>query len=363
MGEIYGRKITPNLRKGTPLHLYLRGPHEGIWTIEALEEPEVILCEAPFDALTFWVSGFRNATFIYGTEGFTDELFQALLARKVKRVRIAYDADEAGNRAAKRDAERLTAHGIDVYRVKFPWGMDANEYARKVTPAAKSLALVLKAAEWTAGTAGRKGPAAEAALPPASDPIPEPSPPPQPEATQPDSSHTLAPAPLSLAADLAAKKELLGAEEPHLERVGEYHLLRLGQREYRVGGLEKNNSLEVLKVAVRLRHGEDFHLDLFDMARDGERRRFIERAAEETRLEKDLVKRDLGRLLLLLEEAQTARIAAAQAPTEGPRAPEMSAEERDEALAFLKAPNLVERIAKTFETCGLVGEGTNRLAA
>ena len=25
--EVYGRKITPNLRKGTPLHLYLPGPH------------------------------------------------------------------------------------------------------------------------------------------------------------------------------------------------------------------------------------------------------------------------------------------------------------------------------------------------
>ena len=32
------------------------------------------------------------------------------------------------------------------------------------------------------------------------------------------------------------------------------------------------------------------------MARDGERRRFIERAAEETKLEKDLIKRDLGKL-------------------------------------------------------------------
>ena len=29
--EVYGRKITPNLRKGTPLHLYLPGPHRGVW--------------------------------------------------------------------------------------------------------------------------------------------------------------------------------------------------------------------------------------------------------------------------------------------------------------------------------------------
>jgi hypothetical protein len=35
-----------------------------------------------------------------------------------------------------------------------------------------------------------------------------------------------------------------------------------------------------------------------------ERRRFVERAAEETGLTADLLKRDLGRLLLAVEQAQ-----------------------------------------------------------
>jgi DNA primase catalytic core len=364
VGEIYGRKITPGLRKGTPLHLYLQGPHEGIWNVEALDEAEVILCEAPLDALTFWVHGFRNVTFIYGTEGFTDELFEALLDKKVRRVRIAYDADEAGNRAAKRDAERLIKHGIEVYRMKFPWGMDVNDYALKVTPAAKSLGIALRAAEWAGGTTHPRP------VPPPDLKKPEspPSATPVPDSTLaepcPSSTPTRPPAPVSLAADLAAKeKELLRGDEPRLERLGEYHLLRLGQREYRVGGLEKNNSLEVMKIALRLRRGEDFHLDSFDMTRDGERRRFIERAAEETRLEKDLIKRDLGKLLLLLEEVQTERIRAAMAPDEGSGVPEMSAGERQEALAFLRSPKLVERITEAFETCGLAGEEANRLAA
>jgi len=34
--EVYGRKITPNLREGTPLHLYLPGPHRGVWNAAAL---------------------------------------------------------------------------------------------------------------------------------------------------------------------------------------------------------------------------------------------------------------------------------------------------------------------------------------
>jgi DNA primase len=44
-------------------------------------------------------------TCLFGTEGFTDELWEAV--KKVQRVRIAYDADDAGERAAQRDAERF----------------------------------------------------------------------------------------------------------------------------------------------------------------------------------------------------------------------------------------------------------------
>ncbi|MCZ7591505.1 MAG: hypothetical protein M5U15_04835 [Kiritimatiellae bacterium] len=146
-------------------------------------------------------------------------------------------------------------------------------------------------------------------------------------------------------------------------RAGEYHALKLGQREYRVGGLDKNNSLDVLKVSLRLRYGETFHLDSFDLLRDGDRRRFIERAAEETTLEKELIKRDLGKLLLALEQEQTDRLSAAPAAGNAPRVPELTAEERAEALELLTSPDLVGRIGDLFGACGLVGEHSNRLAA
>jgi DNA primase len=73
--EIYGRKILSNLRKGTPKHLYLPGPHRGVWNMAAFKaSKEVILCEALIDALTFWVHGLRNVTAAYGVSGFTQEL-------------------------------------------------------------------------------------------------------------------------------------------------------------------------------------------------------------------------------------------------------------------------------------------------
>ena len=338
VAEIYGRKITRRIKKGMPVHQYLPGPHRGVWNIEALNEPDVILCEAPLDALTFWISGFKNVTFIYGAHGFTDELREALVAYRVKRVRIAYDADEAGNKAAVRDAARLAEHGIDSYRIKFPHGMDANEYALKVQPAAKSLGIAVQSAELM----GERR---------------HPDPPP------PSRAHARA----SISSSLAAKKEE-AASGCTLHQRGEYRFISFGDpaaggtgREYRIGGLEKNNSLEVLKIALRLRRGETFHLDSFDLMQDGHRRRFIERAAEETGIEKDLIKSDLGKLLLALEREQEDRLAQAATPEDD--VPDMTAHEREETVALLRAPDLIKRLDQAFDVYGLVGEESKRLAA
>ena len=86
------------LRKGTPLHLYLPGPHRGVWNVEALpSSKEVILCEALIDALTFWCAGYRNVTSGYGVNGFTAEHLEAFQRHGIERVLIAYDRDEAGD--------------------------------------------------------------------------------------------------------------------------------------------------------------------------------------------------------------------------------------------------------------------------
>jgi DNA primase len=41
-------------------HLYLPGPHRGVWNPACLGSREVILCEALLDALTFWTHGFTG---------------------------------------------------------------------------------------------------------------------------------------------------------------------------------------------------------------------------------------------------------------------------------------------------------------
>ncbi|WP_326490162.1 toprim domain-containing protein, partial [Pectobacterium versatile] len=85
--ELYGRKVGDRLRAGTPNHLYLPGPHGGVWNEQALvASKSVILCESLIDAMSFWVAGYRNVTAAYGVNGFTDEMRQAFIRHGVKQV-------------------------------------------------------------------------------------------------------------------------------------------------------------------------------------------------------------------------------------------------------------------------------------
>jgi DNA primase catalytic core len=376
--SFYGRRASrPAATRGELRHLYPPGPHRGLFNRDCLNEPEIILCEAVFDALTFWVNGFKNVTCLFGTEGFTDELWDAL--RKVQRIRIAYDADDAGERAAQRDTERFQKHGIEVFRVKFPHGMDANEYACKVKPADKSLALLMNAAQWADAKAG---PSPNAASPPVEpmkhvamvideitgEPLP---------IVDKESLETgvgWAPEPFVPApyAEVQAQSSLLAASvsspEPatkkesaaSLEQRGDAWFMDMEGREYRVAGLEKTVGTDALKIALRLRHGERFHLDQVDLCRDMERRRFVERAAEETGLTADLLKRDLGKLLLAVEQAQ-AELSKPQ--EQSGHVVTLTPEEREAALTWLREPDLIGRLRAAFHQAGIIGEETNTLVA
>ena len=66
----------------------------------------------------------------------------------MRRVLIAFDRDDAGERGTAKLVQRLTAAGLECLRIQFPKGMDANGYACKVTPAAKSLGLLIRKAIW-----------------------------------------------------------------------------------------------------------------------------------------------------------------------------------------------------------------------
>ncbi|MGB6002053.1 MAG: CHC2 zinc finger domain-containing protein, partial [Thermoanaerobaculia bacterium] len=355
--EIYGRKIRRDLRKGTPWHLYLPGPHRGVFNLSGLaSSKEVILCESLIDALTFWRAGFRNVTASYGIEGFTREHEEAFEACRVERVLMAYDRDEGGARAAKALAEKLLAQGIACFRVEFPRGMDANEFALKVSPAEKSLDLVLRKAVWMGeGEPPEQQPLTlEAAKEEKGGPTPiDPG-------TEGVSSEE--PSSLPLVAQDSPASLVPTSPQPELsvEVRPQEVVLPVGDRRYRVRGLERNLSYDVLKVNLFASRGEGFHVDTLDLYSARHRGQFVKQAAIELGVEPKVVKRDLGRVLLKLEELQDEQIQKALAPKEATPV-ELSESERREALKLLRDPELLERILADFEACGIVGEETNKL--
>jgi len=355
--EVYGRRI--GKQKSKVYHLYLPGPHRGLLNAAAFDSPEVILTESVIDALTFWSAGLRNVTCIWGTEGFTDDHLEAFKAKKTRRVFLAYDSDKAGDRAAERDASRLGSIGVDCLRVEFPRGHDPNSYALAVAPASKSLALLVQSAKPMLSAKAELSRSSEAL---AKDVRHEES-----DTRAPSSFEELA-ANAAQVAEGSAKEEVAGSSEAvppvggiDVEQSGEDVVLRIGDRLYRVRGLGRNASLEVLKINLRVMHEGLFHVDNLDLYHARQRNAFILAAADETNLKVELLKRDLGKVLLALEDLQEERFAKATAPKEAPEV-QLSDEERASALDLLRDPRLLERILSDFAACGVVGEETNKLA-
>ncbi len=377
----YARKLLDNLRAGTPKHLYLPGPHRGVLNREGLRgQPEIILCEALIDALTFWAAGYRNVTSCYGVNGMTEELLGVLKSCGAQRILIAFDRDEAGDRGAEAMAKRLTTEGLDCFRLLFPKGMDANAYACAVKPAEKSLGVVIRSAQWL-------GQGVPAVIPNAVRAIRD-------EA----SVQTIAQAAavetvLPLAASSCAASEVAAAAEssptlpepraaampepqeaePQYQADERQLLLVFGDRRYRVRGLPTQLT-EALKVNVLVTltgastepasaapEGAALHVDTLDLYQAKQRQVFAKSAAGELRVEEHVLQRDLGRLLLRLEQIIEERAKAAESPVVAPAA--MTAAQTQEALAFLRDETLIERIMADVERVGLVGEPHNALVA
>ncbi len=76
----YGRKLLSNLRVGTPKHLYLPGPHRGVFNVEALKaSSEILLCDARLDPVNASEEGLHNVTSAYGASGFNSALLDAFV--------------------------------------------------------------------------------------------------------------------------------------------------------------------------------------------------------------------------------------------------------------------------------------------
>ena len=244
--------------------------------------------------------------------------------------------------------------------------MDANEYALQVTPASKSLGVVIRSAQWLG-----KGKAPvvtteniETDVIDDDVVIEQRSP-----SCKSVDHNTEIEIPPSLVAD-SAEVTLPAAAVPEAPKVdipAEVNerevIIPLGDRRYRVRGLEKNGALDVMKVNVLLSApsfdevGEAVHVDTFDLYQHRPRGSFIKQAAVELGVKEEVIKHDLGRVLLKLEHLQEQHIRSAQATQEMT----LDESETKSAMALLQSLDLLDRIKNDFTRCGVVGEDTNKL--
>ena len=375
--EMYGRKITRALRENTPLHSYLPGPLRGVWNEQALiVSKEIILCEALVDALTFWCAGYRHVTASYGVNGFTEDHRAAFQKHGTKRIYIAYDRDDAGEQAAERLAEELMAMGKECFRVQFPKGMDANEFALKVMPATKSLGMLLGKAAWLGKgqrpTVTVSEPQIIEEKPAAKEEISEPTTTPAVEEKISESieANTNEENDLPLAAEPPIASLPTGSVVPvvdvPVEVSGETVYVSLGERRYRILGLAKNTAPGILRVnvmatATNTRGETRLHVDTLDLYAARLRVIFAKQAAKELGHKEETIERELATLVLKLEDLQHEWMERTLQPQE--EKIEMTAEEKSTALEFLRDPRLLDRILEDFERCGVVGEETNKLVS
>ena len=272
--QLYGRKVRSDLRKGTPLHLWLPGDHRPVWNAEAIAaSDEVIVCEGIVDALTLWCAGFRNVIAPGHPAGFGAELPAVLAEHRVRRILIGFDADGDGDTAADALAAELLAAGVECYRLHLAHGTDINGLARHSKSATDALGRVIRAAVWmgTGTPPHRRSSSDNPAAPTEVEAVSVVPPGPDPDVV------------------------------PHVD--GDELIVVLGDRRWRVRGLRRNTSFDALRVnvLVSIVGAERFNVDTLDLYAARARAAFIKATGDELSLQDDVVKRDLGRVLFAVE--------------------------------------------------------------
>jgi hypothetical protein len=156
--------------------------------------------------------------------------------------------------------------------------MDANEYAQKVTPAAKSLGMLLNKAEWLGkGQRPTVGVSEEQTAEAAKE-----------KTTESMEANTEEEKNLPVVAEAPRSSAAATGETPLEIENGTIWVTR-GDRRYRVLGMEKNTSMGALRVNVLVSREEKFHVDTLDLYSARQRVAFAKQAAEELGIKEEVV--------------------------------------------------------------------------
>jgi DNA primase len=296
--NLYGRSIDDGHEVH---HLYLPGPRQGIINRQAVKRSQtILLTESIIDALTLYAQGFKNTIPIYGVNGLLEEHL-SLFNRRIKEAYLVFDADEAGRKGAEAVALRLKEKEITTYIVELP-AKDVNLYFKRHTP--EEFEQLLKKANPKA---------------------------------------------------LEQSEKVSKREQSLYQETDCGFIVGYGDRYYEIKGIQRSETQ--LKVTIKasrdLHPNAPFELTTLDLYSSRSRAWFAKACVEIFSASEELIKEDMGRLLTLVESWRPKeRKLSAKEPTQ---------EEKDQALRFLKNPDLFKEILSDLDTMGITGEETNKL--
>jgi len=346
--ELYGRRMARPDPRRPRQDLFLHGEPRGVFNLAAFGAcDELIICDGVVGALAMWVAGLRNVTATFTNGRLHGDLREAIATYGIGRVTLAFNNDTATAAVAA----ELCAVGVECFALPLPEGSDVGDVAVAADDPAGVLADLVRAAA-PIGDAATFGPQRGVVVSQTGntdsngdtdacdvdvdgdgedDPVVSPVPPPP-------------------------------ATGPDIRVDGDELTVRLGRRRWRLRGLGRNSSFDVLRanVLVSITGGDVFHVDTLDLYSARARGVFVAQAAAELGLEESVVKRDLGKAMLAAEAHVEALIAQALEADAAPVVT-LDAQERAAAMALLTDPDLIGRIRTDFAAAGMVGESTNLL--
>jgi DNA primase catalytic core len=294
---LYGRYVPAGHKR----HVFLPERSTGLWNAITMKSgSDVVLVESVIDALSVMMAGHRNVIGIQGTNGLNDADIALMQGHGVQRVTLLLDGDEAGRKAAERLKEKLSASfGCRV--VTLPDDDDPNSYLVKHGP--EELAIVLNP-----------------------EPGEEPAPAPQASST-----------------------------EPAPSRSGSTLVINYGLRRYEVRGLEKGP--RKLKATLRVEHSGRLHVDTLDFYSARARRALAVDLCRVFEESPETIEGDIEKLMRHCEGLPDGTMEPTPLPMETLIGP------KDKAMAesFGKDGKLFENILADFESCGVIGEESNKL--
>lgn len=294
---LYGRRLDD----ADPRHLYLRGERRGVFNAAAARSQQsLIVTEAIFDAMSWWVAGHRNAIALYGKDGWTADHQRLLESSGVTEIILALDNDERGREAADALETKLAGLVPTIRRVEWPDNVkDANAF------------LLSREA------------AAFAAL---------------------------------LAPEQPAPSEETSEGEAIEMKEGGFAAL-YGCRRYELCAIERPSAAK-LRATVKARNGTvgRFHIDTVDFYLSRSRRGFVSEAARMFRETSEVIESDVNRLIAQLENYVAQRL-----EEKSPTVALVAEADQHEAQRLGRSHDLIAEIQSDLEKLGLVGERTNRL--